>query len=153
MQYTIVSEASCHVMYMTNTLFQRWERECKCGENSRGVVQIFNDKIRPEKQIENHYGPPIELYIPLCLGALVSTKHILTSKYCFGREYERSVTKPGGTSDINVFSQKNPYTHQNKENTFENIIWKVIILTNNKRSPNYTRSSTNTILLSELTID
>ena len=145
MQYTIVSEASCHVMYMTNTLFQRWERECKCGENSRGVVQIFSDKIRPEKQIENHYGPPIELYIPLCLGALVSTKHILTSKYCFGREYERSVTKPGGTSDINVFSQ-------NEENTFENIL-KVIILTNNKRSPNYTRSSTNTILLSELTID
>ena len=45
----------------------------------------------------------------------MSSKHILTSKYCFGRDYEMSVTKPGGTSDINVFSQ-------NKESTFENIL-------------------------------
>ena len=85
---------------------QLWERECKCGDGAAidGVVQIFSNDI--ESHANDNEFP---LYIPLCLGALVSSKHILTSKYCFGTD------EPGTGDNIAKFVWKK------KESTFENI--------------------------------
>ena len=48
------------------------------------MVEIYSNDIKPSDQVNDNDN--IKLYIPLCLGALVSSKHILTSKHCFGTE-------------------------------------------------------------------
>ena len=70
---------------------QTWEGCNKCGQGGqdgikRGIVQIYQlDENAPYQDDEK--VPPKLLKIPLCLGALISFKHVLSTKLCFG-EFE-----------------------------------------------------------------
>ena len=61
--------------------FQPWEDNCQCGrgEIEEGIAQIYQVE---EKIINQKAG--FKLKIPLCLGALISNTHVLTTKLCFG---------------------------------------------------------------------
>ena len=53
-----------------------------------GIVQIYQLDENADYQDETKI--PFKVKIPLCLGALISHKHVLTTKLCFG-EYLRHV--------------------------------------------------------------
>ena len=53
-----------------------------------GIVQIYQQDDNANYQDPTNI--PFKLKIPLCLGALISHKHVLTTKLCFG-EYLRNV--------------------------------------------------------------
>ena len=66
-------------------LFQPWEDSCQCGrgEIEEGIAQIYQEE---ENSIFSTLfsKPGFKLKIPLCLGALISNTHVLTTKLCFG---------------------------------------------------------------------
>ena len=47
-----------------------------------GIVQIY--LLDENADYQNKRIMPIKVKVPLCLGALISHKHILTTKLCFG---------------------------------------------------------------------
>ena len=53
-----------------------------------GIVQIY--LLDEKADYQNERIMPIKVKVPLCLGALISHKHILTTKICFG-DYLRGV--------------------------------------------------------------
>ena len=58
-----------------------------------GIVQIYQLEENAEYNtgtITDKPKIPFKVKIPLCLGALISHKHVLTTKLCFGH-YERFV--------------------------------------------------------------
>ena len=65
--------------------FQPWEDSCQCGrgEIEEGIAQIYQEE---ENSIFSTLfsKPGFKLKIPLCLGALISNTHVLTTKLCFG---------------------------------------------------------------------
>ena len=68
----------------------------------KGVVQIYK-----EEENAPYQKLPITVKLPLCLGALVSRQHILTTKYCFGSD--KRVTKPGFHYSEKVWEQKGSF--------------------------------------------
>ena len=83
-----------------------WEdKNCNCGEGNdamKGVVQLYK-----EEENAPYQKLPITVKLPLCLGALVSRQHILTTKYCFGSD--KRVTKPGFHYSEKVWEQKGSF--------------------------------------------
>ena len=79
--------------------FQWWEKKCKCGEDDpkKGIVQIFE-----ETQDTAFTSIPFNLKIPICMGALISPMHVLTTKFCFGylKKYTRQVEIDGKMREI-----------------------------------------------------
>ena len=71
------------------SLFQPWEDKCQCGDHDMksGIVQIYQQDDNANYQDVTNI--PFKVKIPLCLGALISHKHVLTTKLCFG-EYLRN---------------------------------------------------------------
>ena len=71
-------------------LFQPWEDKCQCGDHDMksGIVQIY--QLDENAAYQDETKIPFKVKMPLCLGALISHKHVLTTKLCFG-EYLRQV--------------------------------------------------------------
>ena len=103
--------------------FQWWEKKCKCGEDDpkKGIVQIFEE----DKDI--HMGDlyttkPFKLKIPICMGALISSMHVLTTKFCFGylKLYEKQVEIDGESWEVPYLKYKEkgsiPHSIKNKKN-------------------------------------
>ena len=77
------------------------QKTCACGNHgdSKVIVQFYEEL---ENGILDPYCKP-PLKTPLCLGALISQKHVLTVKSCFG-------AKPNEES-INEVQVKVKYSH------------------------------------------
>ena len=68
------------------------QKTCACGNHgdSKVIVQFYEEL---ENGILDPYCKP-PLKTPLCLGALISQKHVLTVKSCFGaKPNEESINK------------------------------------------------------------
>ena len=68
------------------------QKTCACGKDGdRKVIVQFYEEL--ENGILDPYCKP-PLKTPLCLGALISQKHVLTVKSCFGaKPNEESINK------------------------------------------------------------
>ena len=103
--------------------FQWWEKKCKCGEDDpkKGIVQIFE-----EQQDTTYPLIPFNLKIPICMGALISSMHVLTTKFCFGylKLYEKEVEIDGEEWEVPYLKYKEkgsiPHSIKNKKKLFRN---------------------------------
>ena len=99
--------------------FQWWEKKCKCGEDDpkKGIVQIFE-----EQQDTTYPLIPFNLKIPICMGALISHQHVLTTKFCFGylKKYTKQVQIDGKWRPVSTIKYKEkgsiPHSIKNKTN-------------------------------------
>ena len=64
-----------------NPNYQTWETECKCG---RSEEDDNHEHFDDNPWIAQIYENRNEVIIPICLGSLISHRHVLTSKHCFG---------------------------------------------------------------------
>ena len=73
-------------------IFILLQKTCACGKDGdRKVIVQFYEEL--ENGILDPYCKP-PLKTPLCLGALISQKHVLTVKSCFGaKPNEESINK------------------------------------------------------------
>ena len=65
-------------------LFQPWETDCRCGNRDewKSIVQFYQEY---ENNVWQIVKSKPTLKIPIGLGTLISYRHVLTSKTCFGR--------------------------------------------------------------------